>query len=756
MAALEANTEKAAIMLSTSNVSFDISEMDEVNEAKVANGGVSAPPKSLLRRPSKPKGESILVTQRDFIEENKRNVLVLNKALHTLSEREASSSYIKAHVAHHVLHAVAPLIVEKEVLLETFLQKQSSQANSASNSRTTTPARRRPSVTSLVDNSNNNNTFDSAASVDMLASLMVPTSADDGPITSSSTAGTMSTENTPIRRQRSSSAVERREGTNDPPTVTRRRPSATLSVGDTSVAGSSIASSVRDPSFLSPSADSKQRKRTSQANLLMSPNRTRRSSSVDETEPKAFSATASVTPPTVKIKPKMNHILANKAGVRRTSEGVGIMKRLQREDSTAGGLHTQSVPSMNTVALAQIKRKIIHETLNEFLHSEHQSLGHLDEKSLNMYVKRASMGDLKSPMKLNLIQPTSNNNNTSSSGDFTPSPTDKQPVVPANTPNNITLSSYLQSPNPAKKRLGSTRKLSANSTSSNTIASQKNAAVAPSTRKGTRKSTAKQSAVADEDLPSSLSLSAPRRFASSLNDYDTASDNNNEPRSKSHRREISLDDFLTSDVGDVHITQVEEDYEDEDEVDDEEEGDEESALQYLEEGEHDPDEEYEEGEYDYEEGDEEDGDEDDRAFSLGDVPLTPTRDRMKSFDSDFHNHGSHPLRRDSGGEQHVHPSAYRNSPAQKGSFAKWTANEDGTDTPHQMSPPFLQQDNTMSNNNSGNNRAPSHLQLAPPKPTTSQIPVRKAGRKASAQAIPTAPATASGADEAAGATTTKK
>lgn len=266
------------------------------------------------------------------------------------------------------------------------------------------------------------------------------------------------------------------------------------------------------------------------------------------------------------------------------------------------------------------------------------------------------------------------------------------------------------------------------------------------------------------------------------------------------------DAFLApNDALDVHVTQVDDDY-DEDE-DDEGEGDGEGGgrqdkaaavyrtgaaferppplrVQRPAGGEH-----HHDG-HDGEEGEEGDdaSDDEDLAFLLPNVPLTPTRDRLRSFDSTVGSGNGNGIGTGGGGSSVAGESrdasfrSYRSSLSQAGSrygsayplgddedgggdhadddagdvslgggpaatlheeaagaiglhargsgsesmFAQWTASDSGVDTPQQMSPPFHSGGDVVATVQTVDETIPSSS--VPPKPATIPISVRSGGK----------------------------
>jgi uncharacterized coiled-coil protein SlyX len=731
---LEAN--RAKFILAASNVG---NRTNDFSEPKVANAGISVPKGAPRSRPFRPKNDSVLVVQRDFIEENKRNVQVLNKALLTLSEREASSSYIKAHVAHHVLHAVAPLIVEKEIpMINIQLQQQQQQLADqlGSSSHTATPARRRPSATPSLDSYAPN------------VSVTMSNGDLEGLLSSRSNSRlrpSQSTDSTPIiRRFRSASVDKARLQSMTPGYLTRRRTFDR-------VEGEDIDSSITLPSpsdCLSPEVSSYVKRRG--RSWVMSPSRARRALSADDSGNNSFKISynsvpkaliAAETPPSVKLRPRMSHILANKAEVKRTSDGVGVLRRLQKEDDSA--------TSMNTVALAQMKRKIIHETRSEFMHSDHQSLGHMDEESLKNYVVHASGSGFKSSSKLNLIYPSLSTgmgaddvppssalllfSSSLSSGISTPIPdaftkddmstknagksphvTQQQrpPTQRSRNSGNVASTANLSSPHRLnnKNRQGSL----------NTKLTQLGSSTAVSVDVVQSSRTASENAEGMIEIIEGKCVHplALRRTDSSTSDLTR----------KDFSRLVSLDDFLSFDGGDVHVTQVDDEYHDDETH--------RSRVRYdIHQQEH------AENSKDHHFHSDEDDDEDDRSFLLPDVPLTPTLDRIKSIDSTRSSSGrmfdlvysntagmeevsaSRESRNNSSfvanaSTQSLYGTQSAGSWRQgfgEASFAGWTASEESNDSPNQQQVSSSSYEEQLTN---------SHISTVP-KPVTSQIPVRK-------------------------------
>jgi chromosome segregation ATPase len=105
---------------------------------------------------------------------------------------------------------------------------------------------------------------------------------------------------------------------------------------------------------------------------------------------------------------KLNYILENKAEVKRTSEGVGILKKQSQQTVSVGKSGTVVTASvMSTAALAVLKQSISHETHAEFMHSNYQSLGELEGEKLQELATKASMGDLRVGAGMDgLVSPT--------------------------------------------------------------------------------------------------------------------------------------------------------------------------------------------------------------------------------------------------------------------------------------------------------------------------------------------------------------
>eukprot|EP01033_Poteriospumella_lacustris_P020707 gene20707-15228_t len=95
---------------------------------------------------------------------------------------------------------------------------------------------------------------------------------------------------------------------------------------------------------------------------------------------------------------KLNYILENKTEVKRTSEGVSLLKKHSQHQVTTrdGSVVTASV-GMSTQTLAVLKQSISHETHAEFVNSNYKSLGELEGERLKELATKASTGELLSP-----------------------------------------------------------------------------------------------------------------------------------------------------------------------------------------------------------------------------------------------------------------------------------------------------------------------------------------------------------------------